>query len=52
VNEIHYHLNLNNINNRWCLHMTVVLIGMTVGVYAVVMKRVLNHVTKPHPVHK
>jgi hypothetical protein len=32
--------------------MTVVLIGMTVGVYGIVMKHVLNHVTKPHPVHK
>jgi len=32
--------------------MTAVLIGLTVGVYAFVMKYVLNHTTKPHTVHK
>jgi hypothetical protein len=37
---------------RWCLHMTAVLIVATVGVYSLVMKYVLNHVSKPHPVHK
>ena len=36
----------------WCLQMTAVLIVATVGAYAVVMKYVLNHVSKPHPVHK
>jgi hypothetical protein len=32
--------------------MTAVLIGITVGVYTIVMKHVLNHVTKAHPIHK
>jgi hypothetical protein len=32
--------------------MTAVLIVMTVGIYSLVMKHVLNHVAKPHPVHK
>ncbi len=36
----------------WCLYMTAVFIVGTVGVYAVVMKCVLNHVSKPHPIHK
>ena len=40
------------IQKGWCLHMTAVLIVATVGVYSLVMKYVLNHVSKPHPVHK